>query len=76
VICRAEAVILLFIVLHREADWFVRFVNLLMNDTTYLLDESLRKLIEIHEIQTEMANTAQWNARAPVSSNFISLLPL
>ncbi|KAI9016597.1 ubiquitin elongating factor core-domain-containing protein [Hyaloraphidium curvatum] len=37
-------------------DFFVRFVNLLMNDTTFLLDESLTKLAEIRAIQLEMAD--------------------
>jgi ubiquitin conjugation factor E4 B len=35
-------------------DTFVKFVNLLMNDTTYLLDESLGSLTEIHALQIEM----------------------
>lgn len=35
-------------------DFFVKFVNLLMNDTTYLLDESLTKLSEIKTLQSEM----------------------
>ncbi|XP_071535625.1 ubiquitin conjugation factor E4 B-like [Panulirus ornatus] len=33
---------------------FVKFVNLLMNDTTFLLDESLDALKRIHEVQEEM----------------------
>ncbi|CAG2164009.1 unnamed protein product [Oppiella nova] len=33
---------------------FIRFVNMLMNDTTYLLDESLQSLKRIHEVQEEM----------------------
>ncbi|ODV90685.1 hypothetical protein CANCADRAFT_2415 [Tortispora caseinolytica NRRL Y-17796] len=36
-------------------DFFVRFVALLLNDVTYLLDESLSKLSEIHRLQTELA---------------------
>ncbi|ORX94013.1 hypothetical protein K493DRAFT_315713 [Basidiobolus meristosporus CBS 931.73] len=55
---------------HREklvkesrSETFVRFVNLLINDTTYLLDEGLSKLAEIHTIQKEMANTEAWNQR-------------
>jgi hypothetical protein len=32
----------------------VRFVNLLMNDTTFLLDESLLKLRDIKETQSLM----------------------
>ena len=30
---------------------FVKFINMLMNDTTFLLDESLESLKRIHEIQ-------------------------
>ena len=35
-----------------------------MNDATYLLDESLGKLTEIHDIQIEMASD-EWEARPP-----------
>jgi ubiquitin conjugation factor E4 B len=38
-------------------DRFVRFVNLMINDVTYLLDECLTDLAKIHELQTEMADT-------------------
>ncbi|KAI8058379.1 ubiquitin elongating factor core-domain-containing protein [Syncephalis plumigaleata] len=44
----------------KDMDSFVQFVNLLMNDTTYLLDEALSKLSDIRNIQTEMANTTAW----------------
>ncbi|CAG8448174.1 2139_t:CDS:10, partial [Ambispora gerdemannii] len=43
---------------------FVRFANLLMNDATYLLDECLTKLAEIHNIQLEMRNTVEWESRS------------
>lgn len=39
---------------------FVKFVNMLINDTTFLLDESLESLKRIHEIQEQMADTAAW----------------
>ncbi|KAI0244575.1 Ubiquitin conjugation factor E4 [Massospora cicadina] len=39
--------------LAQDLDFFVRLVNLLMNDTTYLLDESLSKLAEISSLQAE-----------------------
>ncbi|KAG4100271.1 ubiquitin elongating factor core-domain-containing protein [Neocallimastix lanati (nom. inval.)] len=45
----------------RNTSFFVHFANLLMNDTTYLLDEGLAKLAEIHVIQKEMANVQRWN---------------
>ncbi|KAK3104970.1 hypothetical protein FSP39_014399 [Pinctada imbricata] len=40
---------------------FVKFVNMLMNDTTFLLDESLDCLKRIHEIQDAMENKAEWD---------------
>lgn len=43
-------------------DKFVRFVNMMVNDVTYLMDESLSDMYKIHEIQTEMADTAVWAA--------------
>ncbi|KAJ1655624.1 Ubiquitin conjugation factor E4 [Dispira simplex] len=46
-----------------DESFFIRFVNLLMNDTTYLLDESLTKLAEIRNLQQEMANVAEWSTQ-------------
>jgi len=34
---------------------------MLINDTTFLLDESLESLKRIHEVQEQMADTATWN---------------
>lgn len=42
---------------------FVRFVNLMINDVTYLMDESLSELTKIHEIQTEMEDAATFNSK-------------
>ena len=39
----------------RDKEFFVRFAALLMNDATYLLDESLSKLKEISNIQVELS---------------------
>lgn len=39
---------------------FVKFVNMLMNDTTFLLDESLDCLKRIHEVQEDMENAVEW----------------
>ncbi|KAI1780795.1 ubiquitin conjugation factor E4 [Hypoxylon cercidicola] len=36
--------------------FFVQFVNLLLNDATYLLDEALTKLVKIHDYQKELHN--------------------
>jgi len=41
-----------------------------MNDTTYLLDEALTKLAEIHVIQKEMANVKSWNEESDVNIFF------
>ncbi|THV00828.1 hypothetical protein K435DRAFT_963795 [Dendrothele bispora CBS 962.96] len=52
--------------LNREAknvDKFVRFVNLMINDVTYLLDESRSELIQIHNIQEEMEDKETWNSK-------------
>lgn len=39
---------------------FVKFINMLMNDTTFLLDECLEYLKRIHEIQVLMMNEVAW----------------
>ncbi|KAG2051581.1 hypothetical protein BDR06DRAFT_938883 [Suillus hirtellus] len=52
--------------LNKEAqnvDKFIRFINLMINDVTYLMDESLSELTQIHNIQTEMRDQTAWNAR-------------
>lgn len=49
----------------KNHELFTRFVNMLMSDVTYLLDESLSKLSEIHQIQTEMDDQASWDAQTP-----------
>lgn len=41
---------------------FVKFINMLMNDTTFLLDESLESLKRIHEVQELMSDTTAWSA--------------
>jgi ubiquitin conjugation factor E4 B len=46
-----------------DFELFIRFVNMLMSDTTYHLDESLSKLAAIHNVQQAMANQEEWNAR-------------
>lgn len=39
---------------------FVKFVNMLMNDTTFLLDESLESLKRIHEVQELISDEENW----------------
>ncbi|AOW03971.1 YALI0D12452p [Yarrowia lipolytica CLIB122] len=40
---------------HDNIDFFVRFVALLLNDVTYLMDESVSSLTEIRQIEAELA---------------------
>nr|CAH7740032.1 unnamed protein product [Callosobruchus chinensis] len=40
---------------------FVKFVNMLMNDTTFLLDESLESLKRIHEVQELISDDEKWS---------------
>ncbi|KAI0243357.1 Ubiquitin conjugation factor E4 B [Lamellibrachia satsuma] len=40
---------------------FVKFVNMLMNDTTFLLDESMDTLKSIRELQELQENKAEWD---------------
>lgn len=48
---------------------------MLMSDVTYLMDESLSKLTEIHQIQLEMRDQAAWEAQTPVSRWTIMDIP-
>lgn len=41
---------------------------MLINDTTFLLDESLESLKRIHEVQEEMKNKEQWDQLPRVSA--------
>ncbi|KAI2642296.1 ubiquitin fusion degradation protein 2 [Xylaria nigripes] len=47
--------------------FFVQFVNLLLNDATYLLDEALTKLVKIHDYQKQL----QDQGLSPEDSNKI-----
>jgi ubiquitin conjugation factor E4 B len=48
----------------RDAPRFVRFVNMLINDSIYAMDEALSKLRDIQDTQKAMADEAAW-ARLP-----------
>ena len=41
-----------------NVDFFVRFVNLLLNDVTFVLDESLSAFVKIHALSQELAPPA------------------
>lgn len=50
------------VVLRRDEKEFVRFLNMAINDVTYLLDESLQLLKKIHDIETDIDNKEEWEA--------------
>lgn len=45
----------------RQGNQFVKFVNMLMNDTTFLLDECLENLKRIHLTQQLMSDIQNWS---------------
>lgn len=45
-----------------DFDQFIRFVNMLMSDTTFHLEESLTGLAKIGQVESQKANTASWGA--------------
>ncbi|KAI0036443.1 ubiquitin conjugation factor E4 [Vararia minispora EC-137] len=47
----------------RETEKFIRFVNLMINDVTYLLDESLSDMTQIRAIELQMDDTESWDAK-------------
>ncbi|CAI9109777.1 OLC1v1009673C1 [Oldenlandia corymbosa var. corymbosa] len=46
-----------------EKGVYLNFLNFLINDSIYLLDESLNKILEMKELEAEMSNTAEWEQR-------------
>ncbi|CAA3017415.1 probable ubiquitin conjugation factor E4 [Olea europaea subsp. europaea] len=47
-----------------EKGVYLNFLNFLINDSIYLLDESLNKILEIKELEAEMSNTVEWEGRS------------
>ncbi|XP_057769616.1 probable ubiquitin conjugation factor E4 [Salvia miltiorrhiza] len=46
-----------------EKGVYLNFLNFLINDSIYLLDESLNKILELKGLEAEMSNTAEWESR-------------
>ena len=46
-----------------EKGIYLNFLNFLINDSIYLLDESLNKILELKELEAEMSNTVEWESR-------------
>lgn len=49
----------------KSGQQFVKFINMLMNDTTFLLDECLEYLKRIHETQVLSMNEVAWAELGP-----------
>ncbi|CAB3405211.1 unnamed protein product [Caenorhabditis bovis] len=43
---------------------YIRFVNMILNDCTWCIDECLSALKQIHDIEKQMSRTDEWNARS------------
>ncbi|PKA50695.1 putative ubiquitin conjugation factor E4 [Apostasia shenzhenica] len=46
-----------------EKGVYLNFLNFLINDSIYLLDESLNKILELKEIEAEMSHSTEWERR-------------
>ncbi|KAL6551585.1 E3 ubiquitin-protein ligase pub1 [Orobanche gracilis] len=46
-----------------EKGVYLNFLNFLINDSIYLLDESLNKILEHKELEAEMSNIVEWERR-------------
>ena len=56
---------LLQIAREEEKGVYLNFLNFLTNDSIFLLDESLNKILELKELEAEMSNTVEWERRTP-----------
>lgn len=54
------------IIFRRQGPEFVRFINMVINDATFLLDESLTGLKKIHDIEALMENETLFNSLSEV----------
>lgn len=54
---------LLQIAKEEEKGVYLNFLNFLINDSIYLLDESLNKILELKELEAEMSNRVEWEQR-------------
>ncbi|OWM64547.1 hypothetical protein CDL15_Pgr020514 [Punica granatum] len=46
-----------------EKGVYLNFLNFLINDSIFLLDESLNRILELKKLEAEMANTVEWERR-------------
>ena len=50
----------------KHLNLFIRFINMILNDSHFLLDEVLEKLPSIRETELEMKDTATWMSQNQV----------
>ena len=62
IICMSKffLIIVFQIAKEEEKGIYLNFLNFLINDSIYLLDESLNKILELKELEAEMSNTVEW----------------
>ena len=46
-----------------EKGVYLKFLNFLINDSIYLLDESLNTILELKGLEAEMSNITEWERR-------------
>ncbi|KAG0567242.1 hypothetical protein M758_7G160400 [Ceratodon purpureus] len=51
------------VAIKEEKGSYLKFLNLLINDSIFLLDESLKKIPELKEMETQLADPAVWSRR-------------
>ena len=51
------------IAIKEEKGAYLKFLNLLINDSIFLLDESLKKIPELKEMESQLADTTVWSSR-------------
>ncbi|CAA6662959.1 unnamed protein product [Spirodela intermedia] len=51
------------IAIEEEKGVYLNFLNFLINDSIYLLDESLNRILEMKELEAEISNSAEWERR-------------
>jgi ubiquitin conjugation factor E4 B len=48
-----------------EKGSYLKLLYLLINDSIFLLDERLKKILELKAMEAEIENLVEWNQRPP-----------
>ncbi|XP_026448735.1 probable ubiquitin conjugation factor E4 [Papaver somniferum] len=60
----AELLEYLWQIAKKEKGVYLNFLNFLVSESIFLLAESLNRILELKEIEKEMANTVEWERRS------------